>query len=998
MHEIKLNTFLRFFVFVSLWVVSGLSSAAVIVTVTAHSGASVDQTNAPVTFGQIFKPGDVPAGTALAAQLLDGTPVPLQVDKKATHADGSLRHAILSVRQNISANAAQVIVLADSGTSTTGTDVSLSDLLAASGFDAVVTINIGGNTYEASARNLLTSETVTRKQWLKGPLVSEWIVGAPLVNTSTSAPHPHLTAYFHVRAYAGMDKVRVDVVIENNWTFATGSDKFTYDVSVKIGGVEKYTKSALGHFHHARWHKVFWWKGDPKIVVTHDANYLQESRAVPNYDDGLTVSEAKLSSMRSSVEPMENGDLRVRFGDTGFGAQIGPLSQWEAIYAVSGDKRALAASMANSTAAGTYSMHYRDENTGLPVSIANYPSLSLNGSSSVPAPGAGGNDYSHDRAHQPSLGYLSYLLSGDYYYLEEMQFWASWDLLILNDSYRQKEKGIFIGQNRAQVWGLRMLTQAAYLTPDSHPLKSFYESILQYNIEDFTAKWSAPNANNLGAIQDYDFSRGKYSPWQNDWFTWVFGYMVELGYDQAIPMRDWLSKWPTGRLGVSDSEFCFQYASQYDFYAIGPDSKDPKTYFNNFRELYEARYPAESATACDPGGEILTGYAGSSDGYIANMQPAVAIAVDAGVANDAHWTRFTQGPNAVRRRGQYNDSPIWAIVPRKTTGEPRPSITLSVTPTTLTTAGSVSVSWSTLNASSCSASGGWTGDKSLSGVEDISVSAETTFTLNCSGAGGSRTESIRVSFGATDTGGSGSTGTTKINVSATNPGDYVWGSLVTNTNVYIDRSYRYTAIPSVYQGLDVLQTANNDKGSTGDTFVSFEVDQAVTVYVAHVDGGSNLPAWLSSWTGTSDSLSTDDRGLNIYKKDFMAGTVVLGGNGGAPSMYTVFIASTGTGGSDTGGSDTGGSDTGGSDTGGSDTGGSDTGGSDTGGSDTGSADAGSAISAVQAAGGGGSLTLLSLLALLFLTTVPLRHKLPQVNIKSNMLKKTNGSRDGLDGL
>ena len=33
-----------------------------------------------------------------------------------------------------------------------------------------------------------------------------------------------------------------------------------------------------------------------------------------------------------------------------------------------------------------------------------------------------------DRAHQPSLAYIPYLMTGDLYYLEEMHFWASYDL------------------------------------------------------------------------------------------------------------------------------------------------------------------------------------------------------------------------------------------------------------------------------------------------------------------------------------------------------------------------------------------------------------------------------------------------------------------------------------------------------------------------------------------------------------------------------------------
>ena len=54
------------------------------------------QTNMPFTFGQVFPVGALNATDGLAAKLADGTVLPLQVDVKATHANGSVRHAIIS--------------------------------------------------------------------------------------------------------------------------------------------------------------------------------------------------------------------------------------------------------------------------------------------------------------------------------------------------------------------------------------------------------------------------------------------------------------------------------------------------------------------------------------------------------------------------------------------------------------------------------------------------------------------------------------------------------------------------------------------------------------------------------------------------------------------------------------------------------------------------------------------------------------------------------------
>jgi hypothetical protein len=63
--------------------------------------------------------------------------------------------------------------------------------------------------------------------------------------------------------------------------------------------------------------------------------------------------------------------------------------------------------------------------------------------------------------------------------------------------------------------------------------------------------------------------------------------------------------------------------------------------------------------------------------------------------------------------------------------------------------GSSTVTWSTTNATSCTASGGWSGSRATSGsVSTGALSATTTFTLNCSGAGGSTSKSATVTVSA----------------------------------------------------------------------------------------------------------------------------------------------------------------------------------------------------------------------------------------------------------
>ncbi|WP_344463781.1 hypothetical protein, partial [Amnibacterium kyonggiense] len=128
---------------------AGTARAGTVVTDHVISTGAQAQTNVPLTFGQIFKAGDIPRGETVTATL-DGQPVALQVDSKATHPDGSLRHAVLTAMvPSLSGNANLPLTLSTGPAPTaTGLDqpVSLSQLLATS-YDADVSLNIGDRKY-----------------------------------------------------------------------------------------------------------------------------------------------------------------------------------------------------------------------------------------------------------------------------------------------------------------------------------------------------------------------------------------------------------------------------------------------------------------------------------------------------------------------------------------------------------------------------------------------------------------------------------------------------------------------------------------------------------------------------------------------------------------------------------------------------------------------------------------------------------------------------------
>jgi len=80
--------------------------------------------------------------------------------------------------------------------------------------------------------------------------------------------------------------------------------------------------------------------------------------------------------------------------------------------------------------------------------------------------------------------------------------------------------------------------------------------------------------------------------------------------------------------------------------------------------------------------------------------------------------------------------------------DPAPTCSISANPTSILNGQYSTLSWTSQNATSCTASNAWSGIKSLSGTQSVSPDSYSTYTLNCSGPGGSVTCSASVSVTA----------------------------------------------------------------------------------------------------------------------------------------------------------------------------------------------------------------------------------------------------------
>ncbi|QOY96545.1 hypothetical protein IM543_06420 [Massilia sp. UMI-21] len=653
-----------------------------------------EQENVPVTFGQVFGVGVLQRGQELRARLADGSTLPLQTDVKARHPDGSVRHAVLSLALAQLSPAKPVLLGLFAGGAAAPVraaptaERSLAALLRKAD-DTRIRLELGGASYSASLRALL--ETAQPQPWLDGPIVREWLVAGPLLDAD-GRPHPHLAVRFALRWYPALDKARIDLTVENNWAFEPAPRNFTYDVMVTRGDDTVYSKPGLLHYHHARWRKLFWWGGAPALHVRHDTRQLIASMALPNYDQSVVVDGSRLSGMHAGwngpkTEPMGTGMALRAMPTTGGRPDIGLLPGWAAMYLLGMDPRARELTLGTADLAGSWSMHYRDRRTGLPVSLLDYPYMTRLGtpgdarnpatgkSELFPAcarPDACKTPNRHDVSHQPAFSYLPYLLTGDHYHLEELQFWAMYDVFASNPGYRENRKGLLKPEQvRGQAWGLRTLGEAAYLTPDTHPLKRHFAQILDDNLDWYNATYTRnPTANALGVIVNgyalaYEGKRGL-APWQDDFFTAAVGHLAELGFAKARELLRWKARFSVLRMTGDGS--CWVQGAMYSM-LVRDSATAP--FYAGIGEAYRASVAPEMRSLACGSAEMaaalklrtgeMTGYSASDSGFPSNMQPALAYAADAlGEPGRKAWRRFM----ARSVKPDYGQGPQFAIVPR----------------------------------------------------------------------------------------------------------------------------------------------------------------------------------------------------------------------------------------------------------------------------------------------------------------------------------------------
>jgi hypothetical protein len=348
---------------------------------------------------------------------------------------------------------------------------------------------------------------------------------------------------------------------------------------------------------------------------------------------------------------------------TGGRVDLGPLPAWAVFYLADPSRQNLQTLMANADIAGSIPWHVRDPRTDGPINIDDHPQVWLDGRGQA-TPGILERKYytldtkwQPDDAHQPSVTYLPYLLTGSQYYRDELAMQAGYVLLAMDPAARHQGDGIVLGsQVRAVAWDLRTLANAAFILPSNMRFQAYFEDKLEGNLKDISRRYV--NGRQLdGAEELRGYLPGPYAvdgaipPWQEDYLVIVLGWIDSMGYRDAKPILSWMTNFVAGRFTNKGRGYDPVYGTPYYLMVSDPHSKSPlNSWLAAFKWTFGAAKPVTSLDSPDWAG----GYAALARASLAT----IINATDSAQARQAYAFVQQQTP---RMTDSYPSEPNFAI-------------------------------------------------------------------------------------------------------------------------------------------------------------------------------------------------------------------------------------------------------------------------------------------------------------------------------------------------
>jgi len=623
----------------------------------------------PWTFGQPFKKG---AANYLAAS----GPSSFQADIRNRWNDGSIKFAVLS------GIGGATVTLTAAASDPGGTALTLAQFRSA--FTGTNTISVGAHTVTLST---LFADAPQRTV-CTGPVMSNWIWRQALsVGTD-------LSLWVDVRYYAN-GAIELFPWVENAVLRTVSPTNYVGTCSVTINGTSRFSQSvdfkARTRIPLLNGALSYWHGTDPGITPAHDLAYLKATKLVPNYS--VTLAPALTNALVTSYTPNTLAGYGANMGSAGGNGSVeGTPSIW---YVQSPSASSYLAAVVWGLSSGSWSIHYRSGTTNEPFTFTDEPNTSF--ASSPPAAYTGGSNGTYAGSHAPGFAFIPYLITGRWWFVDELQFAANYHYL----DYQQAERfgadaicnPVQSGSQRLAAWSLARYAQAITAIPDSHPrraelLAAWEANCLYwrtrfvdggtYKTSAYGTQWVSPQGFVAGS-EDYGLSA---TTWYSGGFMFsylpvVWGVAWDYGFSGSAnhqSVRDHLYKHIVGRAGkLAVSGFNWRHLSVYQ-YAM---SNKARTTFYTFAESHAAMkadmgWTAQSEIDTDGlnlfqhGSETtLTGASGLP--YASSAAMGVALAADHGYTDASNaWARIAGASNYAASLGVYhaNEAPQFAVAKR----------------------------------------------------------------------------------------------------------------------------------------------------------------------------------------------------------------------------------------------------------------------------------------------------------------------------------------------
>lgn len=648
--------------------------------------SSTGRTDLPFCLGFAFRRGDVAAGRTVA-----GDKGNLQVAVKNRWPDGSIKFAVLSGQAQLVGGAPLVVSLSSMA------EQAAAPALETARLRSLGTVaEIGCGAFGAASWQGADWDTPFQT-WVKGPHMSSWIYRK---SVGTDA---HLVAWLEVRLWAS-GAVEILPWIENGYLRVADPTNKPATYTFSFNGSQRVSV-AIDLKHHQRTPLIsgsalsYWAGADAGVLARPDPAYLQATELVPSYQARMGADAAVVKQLVAAFQPLQAGNViydQDNMPAAGYQDPIGLLPQHDVLYLVADVPSVYAAVVRNGYSAGRYGIHYRDETTQRPPRFASYPNLALRSSQGFAGAGGstkgqvtpvttGGNPPGWEVAHSPAVGFLPYLLTGRWYFMEEVQFANITNYLGKGDSaiLRNGSAGLVqtcpgAWQTRSCAWEWRARVMALCVTPDDDAaLRADLIASVEANIEHFHGQYVAKPNNPYGWVKPgevYNNSFNVGAPWQQDFVTAAFGYSLCVGLPVTAAAASklsaffaWKARSAVMRLGTRDA-FWYINATPYTMKistAAKPDfDSGAGPWLANERAVYDETYAVAPAWMGKVDGVLAAEFMPGERALWGNLMPAIAYAVRHNVSGAREaYERILNASNYAGLRDAFNVRPVWSVKP-----------------------------------------------------------------------------------------------------------------------------------------------------------------------------------------------------------------------------------------------------------------------------------------------------------------------------------------------